>query len=194
MTRLLTICGSLRVRSSNRAILRAFVEVVGDHAEVASFDALATLPHFNPDLDIEPVPETVAVWRRAVTEADALVISTPEYAHGLPGSFKNALDWLVSDPAFAGKRVAILHVERGSSWALDSLREILRTMSAVIVDAACVGLRLETNQVTAEELLRRDDVRTLLETSAAALLRVIGTEVSVPPGEGGSAAGGRTLP
>ncbi len=64
--------------------------------------------HFNPDLDQEvSLPAEVVALRAVVAHADALVISTPEYVHALPGAFKNALDWLVSDPSFTGKPVAI---------------------------------------------------------------------------------------
>ncbi len=170
MIQFLTLCGSLRSRSANRAILQAFAEVVGSRASVTHFAGVAELPHFNPDLDLDPAPRAVAAWRRAVAEADAMVISTPEYAHGLPGACKNALDWLVSDPAFAGKPVAILHVERSSSWALESLKEILKTMSAALVEDACMGLRLGTNNVTTEEILRHDELRALLQISSGALL------------------------
>lgn len=115
------------------------------------------------------MPDSVAEFRKRVNRADAVVICTPEYAHGLPGAFKNALDWLVSDPAFAGKRVAILHIARGSTWAIDSLREILRTMSAVIVEPACISLPLGTNAISAEQILARPELRALLVASVEAL-------------------------
>ncbi len=168
---LLTLCGSLRARSSNRAVLEAFSQLVAPPLVVTHSDHLAALPHFNPDLDRDDLspPSAVAAFRAAIAAADALVISTPEYAHGLPGAFKNALDWLVSDPAFADKPIAILHIDRNSTFALDSLREILRTMSARLIEPACVGLRLTTNQVDAAAILARDDLRQLLQQSVDAL-------------------------
>jgi NAD(P)H-dependent FMN reductase len=133
---------------------------------------MGDLPQFNPDLDGEgaKAPREVAVLRELVERADALVISTPEYAHGLPGSFKNLLDWLVSFPPFAGKPVIILHVARGSTWALDSLREVLRTMSARMIEEASVSLPLGTNQMDEAGILGRDDLRDLLERSVETLL------------------------
>src|SRR5262245_61971681 len=111
--RVLTLCGSLRTRSSNRAILRAYERLAPDIV-FTHYERLATLPHFNPDLDGEGslLPTEVVELRALVGNADVLVISTPEYVHALPGSFKNALDWLVSDPTFAGKPAVILHVAR----------------------------------------------------------------------------------
>jgi chromate reductase len=170
--RILTLCGSLRARSCNRSILRAYERLTPSRITIEHYERVGTLPHFNPDLDREgdAVPHEVAGLRRLVGAADAVIISTPEYAHGLPGSFKNALDWLVSDPAFPGKRIVILHVFRGSSWALNSLREILTTMSASIVEAASVLLPLESNQLDDEAIFAREDLRALLVLSIEALL------------------------
>lgn len=170
--KVLTVCGSLRAQSSNRAMLRAFGRVAPAGVVVTHYERLGALPHFNPDDDAEPLPAEVIVWR-AIAAADAVVISTPEYAHGLPGSFKNALDWLVSDPAFAGKPVALLSAERGSTWAADSLREILRTMSARVIEPACTALPLGTNRVDEEAILARAELRARLEASWAALGRAL---------------------
>jgi NAD(P)H-dependent FMN reductase len=169
--RILTLCGSLRASSSNRAMLRAYARLASPEMRFAHYDRLGALPHFNPDLDGEdaiPPPE-VAALRQLVAEADAVVISTPEYAHGLPGSFKNALDWLVSDPAFAEKPVVILHAARGSTWALDSLREILKTMSACLVEPALAALPLGSNQMDEDAILARPDLRAQLTQSMAEL-------------------------
>ena len=167
--KILTLCGSLRVNSSNRAILRAYEQLAPSIISVQHYEQLGELPHFNPDLDTETVPHEVGALRCLVASVDAVVISTPEYAHGLPGVFKNALDWLVSDPAFAGKPVVILHSSRGSAWALDSLKEVLRTKSARIIETASVSLPLGSNQLDTDAILARDDLRQLLLHSIEAL-------------------------
>ena len=135
------------------------------------YAGIAALPHFNPDLEDAggSLPDEVRRLREAVSAADVLLISTPEYVHALPGAFKNALDWLVGDPAFVGKPVVILQLARGSNWARDSLTEILRTMSAVIVEAAAVSLPLGSNQGDEQAILARDDLNRLLAQSVAAL-------------------------
>ena len=173
--RVLTLCGSVRARSSNRSILQAFAQLAAPDLRVEHYERLGALPHFNPDLDGDSrtVPLEVEAFRRAVSAADAIVISTPEYAHGLPGAFKNALDWLVSDPRFAGKPVGIIYVERGSSHALNSLREVLKTMAAVVIADAVVGLPLTTNEVDAGSLLAQPAVHALLRRSVGALRRGI---------------------
>ncbi|MDB6110513.1 MAG: NADPH-dependent reductase [Pedosphaera sp.] len=159
---IVTLCGSLRARSLNRAVLRAYARLAPPELAFVHCEQIGALPHFNPDLDGETPPPEVSVFRGFLAKADALVLSTPEYAHGLPGSFNNALDWLVSDPGFVGKPVVILHAERGSTWALDSLREVLKTMSAKILEPASVLLPFGTIQLDEEAILAREDLRRLL--------------------------------
>jgi chromate reductase, NAD(P)H dehydrogenase (quinone) len=172
--RALTLCGSLRARSSNRAVLRSYAQLAPASLVFEHYDRIGMLPHFNPDTDGGgTVPEEVRTLRGTIAEADAVVISTPEYAHALPGSLKNALDWLVSDPTFAGKPVVILHAARGSTWALDSLREVLRTMSASLIDTASVSLPLGSNQLDEHAILARSDLRELLLSSMTALMNAI---------------------
>ena len=163
--KILVLCGSLRAQSSNRALLQAYERLAPSSISVQHYEQLGELPHCNPDLDGETVPHQAGALRSLVASADAVIISTPEYAHGLPGAFKNALDWLVSDPAFAGKPVVILHSSRGSAWALDSLKEVLRTKSARIIETASVSLPLGSNQLDAEAILTRADLRQLLRHS-----------------------------
>jgi NAD(P)H-dependent FMN reductase len=133
--RLLAISGSLRAQSSNTEVLRALMLLAPPQVTVRQFEGLATLPAFNPDLDLEGMtpPLDVHDWRSQVGNADALVICSPEYAHGVPGSLKNALDWLVSVPHVVSKPTALVNVSPRSSHAQASLAETLRTMSMHLV-------------------------------------------------------------
>src|SRR5215813_1966483 len=144
--RIIALCGSLRLRSSNRALLLAAQKHAPEGMDVAIFESIRDLPHFDPDLDgldrdPEDRPEGVLRLRRELAASDAMLISTPEYAHGLPGSLKNALDWLVSDPIMVGKPVALIYGSTGeANYAQESLKEILTTMSAVVVHDAIVSV------------------------------------------------------
>lgn len=138
--RILAFCGSLRRVSMNAALLRATARVAPPGMAVEGF-ALGTLPLFNPDLEAQ-LPAPVARMHEAVSACDALLIASPEYAHGVTGILKNALDWLVSFEGFVGKRVAIFNASPRSVHADAALREILTTMSASIVEAACLALPL----------------------------------------------------
>ena len=130
--KLLALSGSLRATSSNAAILRAVARLAGTTLETF---ATATLPHFSPDLDVDPLPAPVVTLRAAVGEATALVIVTPEYAHGMPGSLKNALDWLVSATEPIDKPALLISASpAGAVHAHAQLTEVLRTMSMQVID------------------------------------------------------------
>src|SRR3974390_2644021 len=105
--RVLAISGSLRRASTNTAALEALARLAPDGVRVLVYRDLARLPPFNPDDDVEnqPKPEAVEAFRELVGAGDAIVIATPECAHGVPGALKNALDWLVAAETFAGKPV-----------------------------------------------------------------------------------------
>ncbi|HYI12590.1 MAG TPA: NADPH-dependent FMN reductase [Thermoanaerobaculia bacterium] len=156
---ILAISGSLRTESTNAKLLRAAAAMASDDAVTLS-TALAALPHFNPDHDTEnsvPSP-AVAEWRASVADADALLISTPEYAHGVPGSLKNALDWLVSSPAIIDKPAGILNASARATYADTSLRETLRVMSARIIPAASVTIPLDGRRLSTDEMLADPEI------------------------------------
>src|SRR5438874_5342419 len=138
--RILAISGSLRAGSSNTALLQSAARLAHAGMEIAVFTGLGDLPHFNPDLDGEgdEAPLAVASLRELVSAADGLIISSPEYAHGIPGSMKNALDWLVSYPDFAGRLVGLWDASAaGGQRAQASLIETLSTMAArVLLEAS----------------------------------------------------------
>jgi NAD(P)H-dependent FMN reductase len=167
--KILAISGSLRSQSSNTAILRAAQILAAPGIEVEVFDQLGDLPHFNPDLDEVAVPDAVVRFRGMVARAGALMISSPEYAHGVPGSLKNALDWLVGDTQFAGKRVALIGLEGRAEFAQAALRETLRTMASQIVEPACVALPHRARLLDANGLVADADVATLLHGALDAL-------------------------
>ena len=142
--RVLAISGSLRAASANRSMVEAARLVAPPGVEVAIWEGLGGLPHFNPDLDREGMtpPPAVAALRAEVARSHGLLISSPEYAHGVPGSLKNALDWLVSDVHVPGIRVGLVNASLGSTHAQASLVEILTTMSAEVVPGATVRIAL----------------------------------------------------
>ena len=140
--RILAISGSLRTGSSNSALVAAAIGLSTSDVVLCAFDGIGRLPHFNSDLDINPASTAVAEWRSALREADAVLISTPEYAHGLPGVLKNALDWIVSSGEFMNKPVGLSNASAFSTYAQASLVETLSVMMAIIVDGATVTVPL----------------------------------------------------
>lgn len=183
--KVLGICGSLRAGSSNAGLLEAARRLAPPGVEVGVFDGLGGLPHFNPDLDGEDPPQAVRAFRANVGSAQAVLISSPEYAHGVPGSLKNALDWLVSSGELMAKPVALLNASSsGGEFANPALIEILRTMSANVVIEACllaafVRRKVEAHAAPVDPEIAQA-VRASLEALARAAVHPFGPTVPVP--------------
>ena len=132
--KVLALCGSLRRASINAALLRAAARLAAPAADIEVPDWLGRLPLFNPDLEAgDELPRAVQALHLAVANADALLVASPEYAHGVSGTIKNTLDWLVSFEPFIHKPVAVVNASPRAHHADDALRETLRTMSAGLV-------------------------------------------------------------
>ena len=140
---IVAMAGSLRAASTNRLALEAMKALAPAGVTIEIYDGLGSLPHFNPDLDADGAqpPAAVADLRERLRAADGLLISSPEYAHGVPGSLKNALDWLVSDGLLVGKRVVLVNATPPSQYAHASLVETLSVMNWTVVTTIEVPLR-----------------------------------------------------
>jgi len=106
--KILAISGSTRKESSNLNLIKAIADLTSEIFDIIIFEGLSTLPHFNPDLDNENAPGEIIDFRNQLRAADGILICTPEYALGVPGSLKNAIDWTVSSMEFSKKPVALI--------------------------------------------------------------------------------------
>jgi chromate reductase, NAD(P)H dehydrogenase (quinone) len=164
MIKILAISGSLRSRSSNTRLIRRVAEIAGDLATVDIFADLDRLPHFNPDN--EPLDNLiVSDLTQRMRSADGLLVSTPEYAHGLPGTLKNALDWLVGTDAFIEKPFTLFQADDRSIYAPQSLIEILKTMSGLHVETADLTIDLRSHPDRIDEILRSKSSNSQIESS-----------------------------
>ncbi|GAA5503097.1 hypothetical protein Dxin01_02846 [Deinococcus xinjiangensis] len=134
--KVLALCGSLRAESVNLALLQTLTEI---NPNVKVFDGLRDLPLFNPDNEAQE-NAAVTAFRLALREADAVAIACPEYAHGIVGAFKNALDWVVGSAEFDQKPTLLLSALSRSAHAPAQLAEVLKTMGAVVVGPYSAGL------------------------------------------------------
>jgi NAD(P)H-dependent FMN reductase len=173
--RVLAISGSLRKGSTNTAALEALARLAPEGARVLVYQDLAKLPPFNPDDDVEngPKPESVENFRALVGASDAIFIAAPEYAHGVPGVLKNALDWLVASETFAGKFVALINASPRAYHAQTSLREILATMAARFVPEAFVTVTLTGQAVTTDDILNNAACAGRLKESLETLMKAV---------------------
>jgi len=139
--KILAVSGSLQAGSSNTALLRLAQSVTPEGVEVLLYASLADLPYFNPDLDGDPAPAPVADLRGQMLAADGVLLASPEYAHGMPGALKNALDWLVGSGELYSKPVAVLSASprpTGGVYAREALERTLRAQGATVILSATV--------------------------------------------------------
>ena len=137
-SRIVALSGSQRARSMSAGLLRACRDLAPAHLTIELFEQHKDFPLFDPER--AELPPGVRALQAAIADADALLIASPEYAHGVTGTIKNTLDWVVSYAPFADKPVAVLNPAYQSFHADEALKETLRTMSADLVLDACLRI------------------------------------------------------
>jgi chromate reductase len=169
--RIVAISGSLRSGSSNSLLLRVAAADAPPGMIVELYDGIDRLPFFNPDLDGDEVPPEVEAFRANLRAAHGLLISSPEYAHGVPGVLKNALDWLVGSTKgeIVDKPVALINASPRATRAQASLVETLRVMSARVVADVKLASSLKSKAFDETSLRSEPDVRRALYAAFAAL-------------------------
>ncbi|MEV0340314.1 NADPH-dependent FMN reductase [Nocardia sp. NPDC050713] len=172
MTRILLISGSTRDGSTNTAALRTAHAIAPDGVETRCYTGLLELPAFVPGANPETYPPVVGL-RDDLAWADAVLISTPEYAGTLPGSLKNLLDWTVGTADLYEKPTAWLTVAapgRGDG-ATATLSSVLGYVGADIVTAACVRLPVLSAEIGADGLIAAQSFRDGVVEALDALVR-----------------------
>lgn len=163
---ILLVPGSSRAGSTNAAVLRTAAARAPDGVETVFYDAIGSLPLFNPDDDREgaEVDERVAAMRRQMAAADAVLICTPEYAGALPAALKNLLEWTIGDAGTYGKPVAWINAAgpgapTGAADAHDSLRKVLGYAGAEVVEPACTRVPVTREAVGASGQVEDEALR-----------------------------------
>lgn len=174
------VCGSVRARSTNLDILRFIGELCGDRIDFKVnfkiYDGLTVLPHFNPDWDIEGSDyQNVEVnrWRQFLGQANGLIFCTPEYAHGVPGALKNALDWAVSSGELVDKPTAIITAspsDAGGENALASLLPTIKVMSAKIIPNGTLKIGFVKRKINGAGAITDDETLQSINLMLATLL------------------------
>ena len=148
MLKILCLSGSLRANSSTHIVLN---EIIKQHADVqfTVYNNLGNLPHFN---DSSEIPEAVTNFRTALQQADGVLFVTPEYAFGVPGTLKNALDWTVSSGEFVNKPTAVIVASTGGENAFHSVLLTLKAISANIGEKSTLLVSFIRSKVSSLEV------------------------------------------
>jgi chromate reductase len=171
--KVIAISGSLRADSSNHAILLFFGGLAPQDLDYIIYDGLAQLPHFDPDLDNDKPPETVTAFRELITAADGIIICTPEYAYGVPGSLKNALDWTVSSGSLVDKPLALITAATGGENAHAALLLILGALSANVLKDAILLISFIRSKIDRDGNITDEKTRESLIAGFNALLKAL---------------------
>lgn len=182
MPHIVGICGSLRAGSSNELVLRAFARLLRPTTDTFGLcDLIAKLPLFNPDLDNDNPPAAVAALRAEWAAADGFIVCSPEYAHGIPGALKNALDWVVSSGELYEKPVALVTASpSGGEYAHAALQEVLRVLTAKLVPSAVFQVRVARQAFDADGGLTDPALRAQLVDAQTALRKAISARDADP--------------
>lgn len=180
MTRILLISGSTREDSLQTAALRTAARFAPDDINAGLFEGLLGVPAFVPG-DLDP-HDTVILLRHQVRIADAVLISTPEYAGTVPGSLKNLLDWLIEDNLLDGKPVAWLSVsgEGEDHGARTTLETVFSHTNAKVLRAACIRVPIDPGTIDRSGLITDARLHQALQDALQALVRVLNMSDAPP--------------
>ncbi len=183
--RIIGISGSLRRGSHNTSLLRAAALALPPGVTLEIYDGLAELPHYNEDLDTEPVPVGAAHLRDVIAAADGLLIATPEYNGSVPGVLKNAIDWAsrpFPDNAVKGKPTAVIGASTGlfgAVWAQAETRKALEVAGADVLSGE-VPVGQAHAAFTDDGRLSQPEIRTALDELVGALAARAGASGASP--------------
>lgn len=187
---LLTFSGSLRPDATTAHLLRNLVSLAPPATTFTFYEGLEHIPPFSPERDREPAPPPVANLRELIHAADGVIICTPEYAYGMPGTLKNALDWLVSSASFYQRPTATLSAspsQFGGHHAHTGLRLTLTAHHARLSDDTTLTVPHVRLKLAADGRLLDPSFAEELRALLAALERVIrirAAETYLTPGVG----------
>ena len=177
--KVIAICGSTRKTSSNLSLIKGIGRLSSDVFELSIFEGLSDIPQFNPDLDLETAPIQVANFRAHLKAADAILICTPEYAMGVPGTLKNAIDWTVSSMEFSKKPVALITASLSGEKAHASLLGtllIIESKMTADTQLLITGIKSKIDeQGNITDQLTLDDVNRLIKSLTDLVLKDLDT-------------------
>lgn len=171
--KILAICGSTRQVSANAQLINAIEAMAGNAWELTSYTRLTELPFFNQDVTDEETAEAVHEFRKAVVEADGVLICTPEYVFSLPGILKNALEWCVSTTVFSDKPAMLITASSSGEKAHESLVLVMKTLGVKTSDELCLLISGVKSKLDAEGHITDEAIEQRLKKMIAAFERML---------------------
>jgi len=173
MANILLISGSVRHGSVNSAVIATAAELLPTDVAPVIYSQLADLPHFNPDLDREPLPQPIVELRRMIGESSALFFSSPEYAGTMPGALKNLLEWTVGGTETTNIPTGWVNpstMPNRAAGTYTSLRIVLGYTDANVVDQACADVPVPRSLIGEDGIVRDEAIRSAISHALLALV------------------------
>lgn len=165
--KVLAISGSTRKNSTNHRLLQAIAEITKNNFDISFYNELSLIPAFNPDENNENVAKEVTRFRQLISESDGVIICTPEYAHGVPGSLKNAIDWTVGTAEFSHKPTLLITASTDGKYGHPALMETLRVIEAKNISELQLLISFASTKINGENKIidgpTLDNVKSLLK-------------------------------
>jgi chromate reductase len=165
--KLLAVSGSLRASSSNNILLDAIAEMLPPGVDFLVYPGISRLPHFD---DPKETPTAVEDWRKHLQEADAVLVCSPEYAFGLPGSLKNAFDWTVGSGEMVNKPLGLITASTGGDKAHAAWLQVFTALSASIPEGCALLISYIRSKLNADGQITDEPVRNSVKELITKLL------------------------
>ncbi len=164
--KVVAICGSTRQNSINHSLINAIADLAVASLDITVFDGIVNLPQFNPDNDGDKVADKVSGFRQQLNSAEGIIICTPEYAHGVPGALKNAIDWTISSSQFPHKPTMLITASTGGNYGHKALLETLKAIEAKNIDNLQMVISFAKTKISMDNKITDDqtlaDVKKLI--------------------------------
>ncbi len=176
---IVTLCGSVREKSYNAALIRASGSLAPGGVTLVAAPLIVNLPHYDADLqEVSGPPAAAVTMANAIRDADGLIIVSPEYNYSVPGTLKNAIDWLsrVPKPPLARKPVLIQSVSAGALGGARMqyhLRQILVSQDALVFNKPEIMIGGASSKFDQDGHLTDEPTRTLIRNQLAAFVDFI---------------------
>ena len=155
--KIVAISGSTRQNSINDCLIKAIADLSATSLDITIFNGIANLPQFNPDNDNDNVDKEVDDFRQQLKNADGVIICTPEYAHGVPGTLKNAIDWTISSSSFPQKPTMLIMASTGGKYGHKALMETLKAIEAKNIDNLQMVISFVKTKVSMDNKITDDN-------------------------------------
>ena len=167
------IIGSASKTSSNLKLVQKIATLTSNDFDINIFDALSSLPHFDPELSIASTPQIIIDLRNVIQQADGIIICTPEYIFSIPAGLKNAIEWCVSTTAFSKKPVGLITASASGIKAQEELKLIMRTIETIFNDETTLLINGIKGKVDANGFITDDKTNAALKVFINAFKKLV---------------------